>query len=124
MKFDPKYFGVPNICFSLVKPYDKREIEFSEQRIIRGFDDSETWSLRSTIGNFIIPRLKRYEEIVKETLNLENEEREFGEAIPKMIRAFELVVREEGAFILTEDEQKEYDDGIFLFSKFFLALWW
>ena len=124
MKVDPKYAGVPNICFSLTKPDDHREKEFSEQRMARGFDDSETWSLRDTIGNFIIPRLKRYEEIVKQSLNLENEEKDFGEAIPKMIKAFELVVRDEGIFMLTEDEQKEYDEGISLFSKFFLALWW
>ena len=41
---DPKYLGVPNICFSLTSPTDDREAEYSIQRKERGFDSSETWS--------------------------------------------------------------------------------
>ena len=44
-----------------------------KQRLERGFDDSETWSLRDTIANFIIPRLERYEEIAKDFLKRESE---------------------------------------------------
>lgn len=58
MKKDPKYLGIPNIQFSLTDKDDKREKNFSKQRIERGFDDSETWSLDSTITSFILPRLK------------------------------------------------------------------
>ena len=46
MTKDPKYLGIPNICFSLTEDTDRRESEYKEQRIQRGFDDSETWSLR------------------------------------------------------------------------------
>ena len=60
---DPKYIGVPNICFSLTEKEDSREENFSKQRMERGFDDSETWSLRDTIGNFILPRLRRFKEV-------------------------------------------------------------
>ena len=55
---DPKYLGVPNICFSLTKPDDEREAEYSVQRKERGFDSSETWSLRDTIIEFVLPRLE------------------------------------------------------------------
>jgi len=65
---DFKYMQIPNICFSLTDVDDKREMEFKKQRLERGFDDSETWSLRDTIANFIIPRLERYEEIAKDFL--------------------------------------------------------
>ena len=64
-KADFKYMGIPNICFSLTNEDDKREVEFKGQRLKRGFDDSETWDLRCTIANFIIPRLEQYEEIAK-----------------------------------------------------------
>ena len=60
---DIKYLGVPNVCFSLTNKDDDREEKFSKQRIERGFDDSETWSLRDTIANFILPRLKAFNEI-------------------------------------------------------------
>jgi len=56
---DVKYLGIPNICFSLTDKDDKREIDFIKQRIERGFDDSETWSLRDSMALFILPRLKR-----------------------------------------------------------------
>ena len=54
---DPKYLGIPNICFSLTDKDDKREEKFIKQRLQRGFDDTETWSLRDTIADFVVPRL-------------------------------------------------------------------
>ena len=60
---DVKYIGVPNVCFSQTEKDDKREIEFLKQRLERGFDDSETWSLSDTVGLFTLPRLKRFKEV-------------------------------------------------------------
>lgn len=54
-------YNIPNVCFSLIKQDDKRWDKYEQQRIERGFDDSETWSLRDTIAKFIIPRLERYQ---------------------------------------------------------------
>lgn len=45
--------------------FTKRYWKFLWQRWIRGFDDSETWSLDSTIVEFILPRLKRFKEVRK-----------------------------------------------------------
>ena len=118
---DPKDIGVPNICFSLTEKDDNREPEFREQRLNRGFDDSETWSLRDTIGNFTLPRLKRYREIVQDTI--EDNDGFFAE-IDKAIIAFELLVRDNGSFILNEEEQKQYVDGMESYHKIFLSLWW
>lgn len=115
-KIDIKYIGVPNICFSLTDKDDKREVLFSKQRIERGFDDSETWSLRDTIANFIIPRLKVFKEVAIVDIDKKR--------IDKMIRAFELVARDNGTFILTDGEWKEYKKGMKIFHKDFLGLWW
>lgn len=41
----------------------KRRIKFLFQRLLRGFDDSETWSLDYTFYNWLLPRLKRFEEL-------------------------------------------------------------
>ena len=118
---DIKYSGIPNICFSLTRKEDDREKEFIKQRIERGFDDSETWSLRDTIANFIIPRLERYIEIVKDKIKQTDEEKE---QINSFLTAMKLIARENGALILTDKEKQELEDGLQNFSKIFLGLWW
>jgi len=118
---DPKYLNIPNICFSLTDEDDRREPEYIQQRLENGFDDSETWSLRDTIALFIIPRLKRYEEIANETL----------ERDPKLIKnindfliAMELISRDKGTCIFTEKEKKQVRKGLKNFHKIFMSLWW
>jgi len=119
-KIDIKYLGIPNICFSLTDKNDEREIEFSKQRIKNGFDESETWDLTGTIGNFILPRLKLYYEIMCKIKN----EKVYLRNLLKIINAFELLTRNNGIFILTEEEKKKFDSGMRLFNKMFLGLWW
>lgn len=41
----------------------KRSIKHWFQRRIRGFDDSETWSLDLKISQFVLPRLKRFKKL-------------------------------------------------------------
>lgn len=118
---DFKYMQIPNICFSLTDAQDKREMEFKKQRLERGFDDSETWSLRDTIANFIIPRLERYEEIAKDFLKREPK---LEEDIECFLNAMKLVARDDGALILTEEEEKQMWRGLEAFPKMFMSLWW
>lgn len=121
-EIDPKYLNIPNINFSLTDKEDDREDKFKKQRIARGFDDSETWALDYVIASFIIPRLKRFIEV--NSINFNNEyEKDFGKSLPKMLKAFELVVRDEGSRIWTDKEEKQYNKGIKLFQEYFLALW-
>jgi hypothetical protein len=92
-----------------------------KQRLERGFDDSETWSLRDTIANFTLPRLKRYRLIIDGFIkNNDN----LYEDVDMAIRAFELVARDEGMLILSEEEWKEYHAGMEAFNRVFLRLWW
>jgi len=102
-KVDIKYTDVPNICFSLTKKEDDREEKFIEQRIERGFDDSETWSLCDTIANFTIPRLERYEEIAQDALLRDDE---LVNEINEFLVALKLVARNNGSWMWTEEEKK------------------
>lgn len=105
------------------------------QRRIRGFDDSEVWSLDDTILKFILPRLKRFRE--KDThawpgaltifeidhddyMDLSPSERndldersleEWGRMLDKMIRAIELKIEHGGIYYV------EHADGSFEFSE-------
>jgi len=120
-KIDIKYLGIPNICFSLTDKEDKREKIFKKQRIERGFDESETWCLTTTIANFIIPRLKLFREINnKKTIR----DKKFYREIDDIIIAMELIVRNNGARIFTEKEEKQVDKGLKILPKIFLLLWW
>lgn len=114
---DIKYLGIPNICFSITSKDDKREIDFIKQRLERGFDDSETWSLRDTIALFILPRLKRYQEIT-------NDNDELVYDINYFIKAMELISRDNGSCIHTPEEENQIIEGLEKFPKIFMSLWW
>jgi hypothetical protein len=115
---DIKYTGIPNICFSLTDKDDKREAEFVKQRIERGFDDSETWSLDFTIASFILPRLKRYQELVKDVFERDYE---LENDINSFIIALELIV-DDG--VVTLEEKETVERGLEKFPKIFMNLWW
>ena len=119
-KVDIKYLGIPNICFSLTHKEDEREEDFIQQRITRGFDDSETWSLRDTIAEFIIPRLERYEEIAKDFLE-RDEELIFK--INELLEAFKMMEKEDND-VLTKEEYSRMYKGLDYFGEVFMSLWW
>lgn len=56
-------FGIENVNFSLVRPSFNAWDECKRQRLERGFDDSELWSLDNTICKFILPRLRRFNKV-------------------------------------------------------------
>ncbi len=123
-KKDPKYLGIPNISFSLVAPDDDRDEEFSKQRLERGFDGSELWSLKDTITRFILPRLKAFANppLCGYPGCFESED-EWKEVLKKMIRAFEISKRDGDGFVLSDREGEEFDEGMELFKKYFFSLW-
>lgn len=119
---DPKYLNIPNIQFSLTDKNDGREIKFSKQRINRGFDDSETWSLDSTISKFILPRLKVFND-VKISHPPSITMSEWTLIIKKIITGFELLLKDNESYITGEDKIL-IEEGLDLFRKHFLDLWW
>ena len=120
-KVDPKYIGVPNICFSLTDKYDNREKKFAKQRKKRGFDESEKWELDCTIADFVIPRLEEYLEIAQGTIVLE---KKYVKNVNKILRAMRLIVRDDGSQMWDENETKQVKKGLELFSLLFLSFGW
>ena len=120
-KKDPKYIGVPNICFSLTEKDDDREKTFKKQRLKRGFDDSETWSLTDTFANFMIPRLERFIEISYPIIEFSKKEKKQH---AEFLEALKLLVRDKGARIYTDEEREKLKRGIKHFHKIFDGLWW
>jgi hypothetical protein len=117
---DPKSLGIPNINFSIYTDGDQRESSFLKQRLERGFDESETWSLYSTISRFIFPRLKAFKESnICYPPELTTEE--WNVILDKMIKSFELAIESD---FMTEEESEEFREGFNLFNEYFFALWW
>lgn len=114
-------FGIPNVNFSLIKESDQRWKVFQQQRLERGFDDSETWSLESTISRFIEPRLKAFKECcIGYPSDIDSQE-EWLEILDKMIKAFELINTKDFPEV---EENEMIDEGLDLFRKYFHHLWW
>lgn len=115
-------YGVPNVNFTLAGKEDKRWQEFKTQRLERGFDDSETWSLDSSIARFILPRLIRFKEInagYPGTIS----EQEWDDILDRMILAFSLLASDV-VFCTGKEDQKKIDEGLALFAKWYQHLWW
>lgn len=114
-RIDP--VNIPNVNFSLEVNDEKRTELFKQQRLERGFDDTETWNLDLTISRFILPRLKVFKE---KTIGYPPELtfEEWQDIIQKMIDYFEAKSNEDN---FLEDIDSE---GFDLFCKYFESLWW
>lgn len=102
---------------------DKRQVKWERQREKRGFDDTEIWSLFTTISDFIYPRLIAFKEYKCDyPINLTPEN--WDEILDKMIFAFKFYSdeykREKPASIGTIQKVQE---GMDLFVKYFRDLW-
>ena len=101
----------------------KRSLRFLYQRLIRGWDDSQTWSLDHSLGKLILPRLKRFKEVNNGIPDLLSEA-EWDAILDKMIAAFDFAASEE-RWNATSEEYAEHQEGLELFAKYYFAhLWW
>lgn len=101
---------------------DKRARKFLWQRVTRGWDDSETWSLDHSLAKLILPRLKRFKQI---TIGIPGDmkEQEWNDILDKMIATFEFAASEERWSATPEDYDK-HKEGLQLFAEYYWALWW
>lgn len=112
-----------------IEKTDKRYSQYTKQLQERGFCDSETWGLDSTICEFILPRLIRFKEVNK-GFPCELTPEKWGEIIDEMIFAFDWSLNWEDDKYedLTDKERKfnwkRYEEGMKLFAKYFRNLWW
>ena len=123
--------GRENVNFSLVEPeeQDERAMKFKEQRMTRGFDDSETWNLDLTFAKFLVPRLQVFRDCSNGFPSRLHSMDEWREILNKMITGFELWTRhnewefEKDANILNDYHHK-IDVALDLFKEYFTDLWW
>ena len=100
----------------------------------RGFAESELWSLDHTIALFVYPRLKAFNEnnighpiffyVTDGKEMKQGTIEEWKKEVEKMVRAFELVLRDEhNSTYLTEEEIEEVQTGLLSFAYNFHDLW-
>jgi hypothetical protein len=103
------------------KPW-KREFRFFFQRMTRGWDDGQTFSLDYSLGKLIAPRLKRFKEL---TIGVPGDmtEQEWAEKLDKMIDFFEFA-GSEYRWSAGPEEYDKHQEGLELFVKHYWNLWW
>jgi hypothetical protein len=112
------------------------------QRLTRGFDDRVIWNLDYKIAEFVLPRLKlfkkkkmgwsndfhdlNYDDYNEEERKKSDEkaEKEWNKTIDKMIYSFELIIKDEWKSIEEmKKKDKDIEEGLKLFAKYFRELW-
>ena len=100
----------------------KRAIKYFFQRVTRGWDDSDTWSLDDTAAAFILPRLRRFKQVQNgRPYDIPIEQWEV--MLDKMIAAFEFTVSKD-RYLNEVEGYKKHQEGLDLFAKYFWNLWW
>jgi hypothetical protein len=80
-----------------------------------GFSDSETWGLESVIFSFVLPRLKHFRKLAPNfPMGMTMEE--WRTVLDKMIVGIELYLK--------DGWDKNSQEGVDLFFKYFHHLWW
>lgn len=119
-------YGIKNVNFSLIKENDSRFEAYKKQRLERGFDDSELWSLDCTIAEFIAPRLKAFKEAAAEIGDHPSSvpEQEWQKILGEMVEGFEIYPdRFDWADEEAENNWKKVNKAMSHFHKYFFALW-
>ena len=118
-----KHMSVARLISKIKYATEKRQRRFFWQRITRGWDDSETWSLDQPLAKLIAPRLRRFSELRGGHPHGMTEQ-EWHDTIMKMVDAFEWYASDER---WGKDEFKnieKHQEGIELFAKHYAGLWW
>ena len=103
-------YGIPNVNFSVLDNVEKKKrlAKYKQQRIERGFDDTECWNLDLTFAGFILPRLIQFK---KDVMGYPEELETFENwiaVIDKMIYAFDHIYNRE-AYSEELDKQFQID---------------
>jgi len=109
-------YGFKNINFSCGDDCE----EFKKQRMTRGFDDSELWSLDITISKFILPRLIAFKKEHSGYPAKLNSGKEWNNVLDAMIKAFEWHANDSHLDAVIPSYVTQ---GMNLFTKYFTNLW-
>lgn len=102
----------------------KRDIRFLYQRLTRGWDDGDTFSLDYSVAKLIAPRLRRFKEITIGDEVLTPERKEWADELDKMIAAFEWYGSETRWSDNEHQMMQKHQEGLDLFAKYYGGLWW
>lgn len=116
-------YGIKNVNFTVVTEDSSHWEELKQQRLERGFDNSEVWNLDRTIAKFIAPRLKVFAE---STIGIPPEvtEEEWKSILKKILDTFELIADDERYFSYVPTDNDIIGEGLDLFAKWFCHLWY
>lgn len=119
-----------NICFSCANEVSdkERQKKYKEQRMTRGFDDTETWNLDITFCLFIVPRLKVFKELNDGYPARFSSKEEWDKILDDMIEGFELNSNKFNWETSDSNEENgnraKVKKAIRLFQENFYDLWW
>ncbi len=119
-----------NICFSCANEVSdkERQKKYKEQRMTRGFDDTECWNLDITFSLFIIPRLKVFKELNDGYPARYHSIEEWNKILDEMIEGFELHSNKFNWDTADANEENgnmaKAKKAIRLFQENFFDLWW
>lgn len=102
----------------------RRNIKYTYQIWTKGWCDCDVYDVGDTIAQYAYPRLIRFRE---KTISFPPEMtyEEWMEKIDKMIYSFGLLANDEfGDWQENVEDMKKFKDGMDLFSKYYLDLWW
>lgn len=119
-----------NICFSCANEVSdkERQKKYKEQRMTRGFDDTECWNLDITFSLFLIPRLKVFKELNDGYPARYHSIEEWNKILDEMIEGFELHSNKFNWDTSDSNEENgnmaKVKRAIRLFQENFFDLWW
>lgn len=116
-----------------------RPVKFLWQRLIRGWPDSDLWSLDYAIIQFVYPRLKAFRELPPAGAPLHPTEvypeghdeaglpralieEEWDSILGEILVGFKLVI-DEDCYPLDPDKHAQLEKSMDLFREWFFALW-
>jgi hypothetical protein len=101
----------------------KRRLRFWWQRRIRGWDDSELWSLDATLIDWFLPRLKRYREITYGYPGSLGSMEEWHVILDHVIWAMEQYQHDDWMLHLSEEDRERAAKGFELFGVWLRGMW-
>ena len=82
----------------------------------------DTWNLDFAIAKFVHPRLVCFKKVNNGHPCMLSEQ-EWDDVLDKMIKAFELIITKD-LWSISAEEEKQIDEGLDLFRKWYFDLWW
>lgn len=102
---------------------ESRKNMFLKQFKENGFSDADTWSMDTSISQYIVPMLKRFKQLTNGYPQGETE-KTWKKKIDIMIKGFTLIADGEQYCCNDKKKMKQMEDGLDLFRKHFFSLWW